>query len=65
MSGLKTGLVKLVGLSLVLQFFTLMSPYYMQWVVDEVLISFDKPLLMLLGRVDLCSIKNKRHVNKI
>lgn len=49
MSGLKAGLIKLVGLSLVLQLFSLMSPYYMQWVIDEVLISFDKPLLMVLA----------------
>jgi len=49
MSGLKTGLVKLIGLSLVLQLFSLMTPYYMQWVVDEVLISFDKPLLTVLA----------------
>lgn len=49
MSGLKAGLVKLVGLSLVLQLFALMGPYYMQWVVDEVLVSFDKPLLMVLA----------------
>ncbi|MCC2617954.1 peptidase domain-containing ABC transporter [Aestuariibacter halophilus] len=49
MSGLKTGLVKLIGLSLVLQLFALMTPYYMQWVVDEVLVSFDKPLLTVLA----------------
>ncbi|MFD1620745.1 peptidase domain-containing ABC transporter [Thalassotalea marina] len=49
MSGLKSGLVKLIGLSLVLQLFALMTPYYMQWVVDEVLISFDKPLLTVLA----------------
>ncbi len=49
MSGLKSGLVKLIGLSLVLQLFALMTPYYMQWVVDEVLISFDKPLLVVLA----------------
>lgn len=49
MSGLKAGLVKLIGLSLVLQLFVLMTPYYMQWVVDEVLISFDKPLLTVLA----------------
>ncbi|MGS2719855.1 peptidase domain-containing ABC transporter [Paraglaciecola aestuariivivens] len=47
--GLKSGLVKLFGLSLVLQLFALMAPYYMQWVVDEVLISFDKPLLTVLA----------------
>lgn len=49
MSGLKAGLIKLVSLSLVLQLFALMGPYYMQWVVDEVLVSFDKPLLMVLA----------------
>ncbi|PCJ47260.1 MAG: ABC transporter ATP-binding protein [Gammaproteobacteria bacterium] len=49
MSGLKTGLVKLIGLSLVLQLFALMGPYYMQWVVDEVLISFDRQLLTVLA----------------
>ncbi|MGB0937916.1 MAG: peptidase domain-containing ABC transporter [Colwellia sp.] len=48
-SGLKTGLVKLIGLSLVLQLFSLMSPYYMQWVVDEVLVSFDQALLIVLA----------------
>ena len=49
MFGLKAGLIKLVSLSLVLQLFSLISPYYMQWVVDEVLVSFDKPLLMVLA----------------
>jgi ATP-binding cassette subfamily B protein RaxB len=49
MSGLKSGLLKLIGLSLVLQLFALMTPYYMQWVVDEVLISFDQPLLTVLA----------------
>jgi len=49
MIGLKSGLLKLVCLSIVLQLFALMAPYYMQWVVDEVLISFDKPLLMVLA----------------
>jgi ATP-binding cassette subfamily B protein RaxB len=49
MSGLKAGLFKLIGLSLVLQLFALMTPYYMQWIVDEVLISFDKPLLTVLA----------------
>ena len=48
-SGLKAGLVKLVGLSIVLQLFSLMAPYYMQWVVDEVLVSFDESLLTVLA----------------
>ncbi|MBO9492308.1 peptidase domain-containing ABC transporter [Endozoicomonas sp. G2_1] len=49
MSGLGIGLIKLIALSLVLQLFALMSPYYMQWVVDEVLVSFDQPLLSVLA----------------
>jgi len=49
MSGLKSGLIKLIGLSLVLQLFALMTPYYMRWVVDEVLVSFDEPLLTVLA----------------
>jgi len=49
MTGIKSGLIKLFGLSLVLQLFALMTPYYMQWVVDEVLISFDRPLLTVLA----------------
>ena len=49
MAGLKSGLMKLIGLSLVLQLFAIMTPYYMQWVVDEVLISFDRPLLTVLA----------------
>lgn len=49
MSGLKSGVIKLISLSLVLQLFALITPFYMQWVIDEVLISFDKPLLTVLA----------------
>lgn len=48
-TGLKTALFKLLALSIVLQLFALAGPYYMQWVVDEVLISQDKPLLTVLA----------------
>ena len=48
-SGLKSGLIKLIALSFVMQLIALLMPYYMQWVVDEVLISFDKPLLTVLA----------------
>ncbi len=47
--GLKTGLMLMLLLSLLLQGFSLISPYYMQWVVDEVLVSFDKPLMATLA----------------
>jgi len=48
-TGLKGALIKLFTLSIVLQLFVLATPYYMQWVVDEVLISHDKPLLIVLA----------------
>ena len=49
MTGLKSALLKLFALSIVLQIFALATPYYMQWVVDEVLISHDQPLLIVLA----------------
>lgn len=49
MSGLESALLKLFVLSILLQLFSLATPYYMQWVVDEVLISQDKPLLLVLA----------------
>jgi ATP-binding cassette subfamily B protein RaxB len=48
-TGLKSALFKLLALSLLLQLFSLATPYYMQWVVDEVLISHDQPLLIVLA----------------
>jgi len=47
--GLWSSLFKLFLLSLLLQLFLLASPYYTQLVVDEVLISHDKPLLVVLA----------------
>jgi len=47
--GLKSSLIKLFALSLVLQLLMLAAPYYTQLVVDEVLVSFDKPLLVVLA----------------
>lgn len=49
MTGLIRALVTLFALSVLLQAFALITPYYMQWVVDEVLISQDKPLLIVLA----------------
>ena len=49
MTGLTRALVTLFVLSVLLQSFALVTPYYMQWVVDEVLISQDKPLLIVLA----------------
>ncbi|ELQ2337400.1 peptidase domain-containing ABC transporter [Vibrio vulnificus] len=48
-TGLKRSLSSLLALSLVLQATVLLSPYYMQWVIDQVLLSQDKPLLIVLA----------------
>ena len=48
-SGLGKALTTLVMLSILLQIFMLLSPYYIQLVVDEVLISFDNSLLVVLA----------------
>ncbi|NOH22466.1 peptidase domain-containing ABC transporter [Vibrio europaeus] len=47
--GFKRALVSLVCLSVVMQFAALISPYYMQWVIDSVLLSNDQPLLLVLA----------------
>lgn len=47
--GLVPSLVKLFVLSLLLQVFVLAAPYYTQLVVDEVLVSQDEPLLVVLA----------------
>ena len=47
--GIKKALVQLVILSTLLQVFALASPFYMQLVVDEALISHDQDLLTVLA----------------
>lgn len=48
-SGLRGSLGRVLLLSLVLQFFALLAPFYQQLVVDEVLMSFDADLLAVLA----------------
>jgi len=48
-SGLKSSLAKVFVLSILLQVFAIASPYYMQLVVDEVVLSFDKNLLVVIA----------------
>ncbi|WP_046004723.1 peptidase domain-containing ABC transporter [Pseudoalteromonas rubra] len=48
-TGLKSTLGKVFVLSLLLQAFAIASPYYMQLVVDEVILSFDQNLLAILA----------------
>ncbi len=47
--GLPGALVQIFVLALALEVFALVGPFYLQWVLDQVLISADKSLLMLLG----------------
>ncbi|WP_051215761.1 peptidase domain-containing ABC transporter [Ferrimonas futtsuensis] len=49
MVGFKRSLVSLLAMTLLIQLLSLLSPYYMQWVVDEVLLSRDSSLLKVLA----------------
>jgi ATP-binding cassette subfamily B protein RaxB len=47
--GLKRSLSQIFVLAVVLEFFVLLSPFFMQWVVDDVLVSADRDWLVTLG----------------
>ena len=48
-SGLRRSLLQIFTLALALEGFTLLVPFFMQWVVDSVLVSLDRDLLVTLG----------------
>jgi len=48
-SGLKRSLLQIFVLALALEAFMLLAPFFMQWVVDGVLVSADRDLLVTLG----------------
>lgn len=48
-AGLWRSLALILALSMALQVFVILAPFFMQWVVDQVLISADKDLLTVLG----------------
>ena len=48
-TGLKRSLVQILALSLLLQLFSLVSPLYMQMVIDDVVLRNDKNLLLVLA----------------
>ncbi len=48
-TGLKRSLLQIFALAFVLEAFLLLSPFFMQWVVDGVLVSADRDLLITLG----------------
>jgi len=48
-SGLKRALAQILILALALEIFALISPFFLQWVVDNAIVSADKDLLTTLG----------------
>ncbi|MBL0124132.1 MAG: hypothetical protein IPP88_15885 [Betaproteobacteria bacterium] len=48
-TGVKRSLWQILLLALVLQVFALVTPFYMQWVVDGAVVSSDRDLLTTLG----------------
>jgi ATP-binding cassette subfamily B protein RaxB len=48
-SGLRRSMLQIFALALALEAFMLLSPFYMQWVVDSVLVGADRDLLVTLG----------------
>ncbi|MGK3143608.1 peptidase domain-containing ABC transporter [Pantoea sp. C2G6] len=48
-SGIGSAFTQVALLSLALEFFGIITPFYMQWVIDQVLVSSDRDLLTLLG----------------
>ncbi|HJW11771.1 MAG TPA: peptidase domain-containing ABC transporter, partial [Albitalea sp.] len=48
-TGLKRSLLQIFALALALEGFALLSPFFMQWVVDSVLVGADRDLLVTLG----------------
>jgi len=48
-TGLRTAFVQVLLLSAALELFGVLSPFYMQWVMDQVLVSADVDLLALLA----------------
>jgi ATP-binding cassette subfamily B protein RaxB len=48
-TGLRRGLVQLLLLGVALQVCALVTPFYLQWIVDEALVSSDRDLITVLG----------------
>ncbi|AOJ03774.1 ABC transporter [Burkholderia mayonis] len=47
--GVRSAFVQVLTLSVALELFGILTPFYMQWVMDHVLVSSDRDLLTLLG----------------
>lgn len=47
-SGLKRSLIQMLILAISLEVFALVSPFFMQWVIDHIIVTADKNLLLTL-----------------
>lgn len=48
-TGLKRSAAQILSLSLILQLFGLLTPFYMQWILDDVVVTRDQDLLWLIS----------------
>ncbi|MCA1977841.1 MAG: peptidase domain-containing ABC transporter [Thiobacillus sp.] len=48
-SGLVPSLIQVLALALVLEVFIIVSPFYLQWVIDDVIVANDRDLLVTLA----------------
>ncbi|PWW07080.1 peptidase domain-containing ABC transporter [Mangrovibacter plantisponsor] len=55
-TGVKAAFIQLMVLTLALEIFGIITPFYMQWVLDQVLVSADYDLLTLLGCAFIISV---------
>lgn len=49
LQGLKSSLTQILILSLTIQVFSLIAPFFLQWIIDQVLVAADMQLLSVLG----------------
>ncbi len=54
--GLKRSLLQIFGLALAIECLALLLPFQMQWVIDQVLVSADMPLLKILALAFLVAV---------
>lgn len=54
--GLAPSLLQILILALALEVFSLVGPFYLQWVMDQALVSADRDLLTMLGVGFLCVV---------
>jgi ATP-binding cassette subfamily B protein RaxB len=54
--GLRSALVQVFALALGLEVLTLLGPFYLQWILDQVLVSNDRDLLAVLGVGSIISV---------